>query len=332
MHRAVRVAVPIAATAVGVLAFAAPAQAHTLHYGDDASNWVSRITAIKPVGAVHARIGDDVQRLTVSLGNARQVIIEGYDEEPFVLLRPGGAWLNTRSGTDTPTPPQWHRVADTSSWTWHDTRTHWPGYTLPPPVETNPNQRQQVLDWQVGLRADGTSGAISGTLDWVPGPSGKSGAAIATAAFAALLALALVARRTAVISAALVALIAFDVAHSAGMVAGRVGSVGYRLAALPGHGVLPLMLWIFGLGTVVLLHRRREFALYAAAMLAALFCFTEALPSLAILWHSQAINSLPIALNRALVAVLTGFSAATVTATVVVIVRTGRHITPGGPA
>jgi hypothetical protein len=321
-----RAAACTAAVVVGVLSSATPAQAHSLRYGDDASNWVSTVVSVKPAAAVRAEIGDGGQRLTVTLDAARSVVIDGADGGPFLLLRPGSAWVNEGART----APQWTRVAHTAAWTWHDTRTHWPGYTLPPPVVAHPDQRQHVLDWHIDLSADGTPGTIAGSLDWVPGPAGGAGAAIATTAFVALLAVAVWSRRTAVIGAALVALVAVDVVHSIGMAAGRVGGLGHRLAALPGHGGLSLALWVLALGTVVLLVRRREFGLYAAAMLATLFCFTEALPSLGILWHSQAVNALPISASRALVAVLTGASVATALAAVVVIVRNARTPLDGG--
>jgi hypothetical protein len=346
VHLALRATAATAMAAVGLLAFATPAQAHALHYGDDASNWVSTVTAVRPTGAVRAVMGDGVQRITVSLGSAKKVVVDGYDDEPFVLLRTGGAWVNNRSKTwyairgskvsapstaDNSAAPVWQRVSDTASWSWHDVRTHWPGYTLPPPVEADPNKRQPVLDWRIGLRADGSAGAIIGTLDWVPGPSGGDGAAIAAGTFALIAALWLVTRRTGVIALALGLLVVVDGVHSAGMIAGRVGGLGNKLAALPGHGGLPLVLWLLAIATAVLMRRRREMALYSAAMLAALFCFTEALPSLGVLWHSQAVNSLPMAANRALIAVLTGASVAIVLAAVAAIVRTNRP-TPGGPA
>jgi hypothetical protein len=345
MRSVVRAGLTLAAVAVGVFGLATPAQAHSLRYGDDASNWVSRVTSVQPHGAVSAAIGDGVVRLTVTLRRAASVVIDGYQGESFVLLRRGGAWVNTRSSTwyavhapratppatvDDSAPPQWHRVANTASWSWHDTRTHWPGYTLPPPVEEHPDQRQHVFDWTVGLRVDGRPGSVEGTLDWVPGPGGGSGAVAATAGFAAVLGLALLIRRTVVIAGALGVLVAVDVVHSIGMVAGRVGDFGSRLAAMPGHGGLPLALWLLTAGTVYLLFRHRDFGLYAAAMLAALFCFTEALPSLGVLWHSQAVNALPLAANRVFVALLTGASVATALAAVAVIVRTSRSPIDGG--
>lgn len=345
MHFALRAAVTTAASAIALLAFASPAMAHPLRYGDNASNWVSTVDRVRPAGDVHAAIGDGVQRITVSLGTAREAVIDGYNNEPFVLLRPGGAWVNTRSQTwyavqgprvNVPStvsdsaPPVWHRVSHTDSWSWHDTRTHWPGFALPPPVEANPNQRQHVLDWSITFHADGSPGAIAGSLEWVPGPSGGSGAAIATGAFVVIVALWLLTRDSSVIVGGLGLLVVADAVHSAGMIAGRVGGTGSKLAALPGHGGLPVALWLLAIATVVLMRRHREIALYSAAMLATLFCFTEALPSVGVLWHSQAVNSLPTSANRALVATLTGTSVATALAAVALIVRTSRPLEISG--
>ena len=304
---------------------ATPAQAHPLRYGDDASNWRSVVTNTTPAGAVRATMGDGVLRLTVSLGDARVVTINGYDGEPFVQLRADGAFVNVRSSTtyavkgstvavprsvDNKAPPVWHQVNATPSWAWHDTRTHWPGYTLPPPVEAAPDTRQHVLDWRVPLTADGSSGAIAGTLDWIPGPSGGAGAVIAGATFLFIGGAFLKWRRPWIVAAGLIGLVGADIAHSIGMAAGRVGDFGSRIGALPGHGGLPLALWLLSLGTVVLIARKNELGLYAAALLATLFCFTESLPSLSVLWRSQAVNALPLDATRVLVAVLTGASVA----------------------
>lgn len=310
----------------GIVVAAAPAQAHPLRYGDDASNWRSVVTGVTPTGAVHASMGDGVLRLTVSLEGAREVTIAGYDDEPFVQLRTDGAFVNTKSTTtyavkgstvaipasaDNKAAPSWKRVSSTPSWSWHDSRTHWPGYTLPPPVESAKDTRQHVLDWRIPLTADGTAGAITGGLDWIPGPSGGNGAAIAGASFLLIGGAFLRRRRAWVVGAGLTCLVGVDVAHCVGMAVGRVGDFGSRIAALPGHGGLSLALWLLSLATIVLLVRKNELGLYAAALLATLFCFTEALPSLAVLWRSQAVNALPLDLTRALVAVLTGASVAT---------------------
>lgn len=345
MHPVPRAGVVAGLTIAGVVVAAAPAQAHPLRYGDDASNWKSVVTKVTPAGAVDASMGDGVLRLTVTLGRAQEVTIEGYDDEPFVQLRPQGAFVNTRSSTtyavkgsavaapstvDNKAAPTWRRVNTRPSWSWHDTRTHWPGYTLPPPVENAPGIRQHVLDWTVPLTVDGSRGEIAGTLDWIPGPSGGAGAAIASASFLAVAGAFVRWRRSWIVAAGLVGLVAADAVHSIGMVRGRVGDFGSQVAAIPGHGGLALALWLLSLATVGLIARKRDLGLYAAALLATLFCFTEALPSLAVLWRSQAVNALPLDGTRALVAILTGASVGTAVAASMTIISQVR--TSGGPA
>lgn len=305
-----------------VVCAALPASAHPLRYGDDPTNWQSTITRVVPPSIVHATMGDATQRLTVSVRSpTATVVIIGYNGEPFLRLRGTGAWVNERSTTtyavagptarvpadaDDKAPPRWHHVSRAGSWTWHDSRTHWPGYALPPPVEQRPDDRQHVTDWSVPLTVDGQRGDIAGSLDWVPGPTGAVGATLAAATFLAVLASAVVRRSTAAIAASVAALVTVDVAHSVGMVAGRVGTLGARLAALPGHGALPLVLWLSAVVAVVAMRHRQDLALYALAVIGVLVCFTEGLPSIAALWHSQLVNALPVNVDRALVAVLTG--------------------------
>ena len=326
---------------MAVVTAPAIAEAHQLHYGDAATNWRSTVTAVTPAAAVHATTGDATQRLTVSIHRATVVVILGYGGEPFVRLDRHGAWVNQRSPTtyavagpqvkvpadaaDTATP-RWRRVATTGTWTWHDIRTHWPGYALPPPVEQHPDRHQQVLAWSVPLIADGGRGAIDGALDWVPGPTGAFGGSLAALMLAAVVGLALVRRENLTLAAVTLALVAVDIVHSVGMVEGRVGGLGSRLGALPGHGVLPGLLWATAGATAVLLARRREAGLYLAAIVGALLCFTEGLPSLAVVWHSQYANALPGAVDRGLVAVLTGGGIGLFTAAVLLLVRSSRRL------
>jgi hypothetical protein len=67
-------------------------------------------------------------------------------------------------------------------------------------------------------------------------------------------------------------------------------------------------------------------------MLGAMFCFTEALPSLAVLWRSHAVNALPMSTNRVLVALLMGLSLATLVGAVAVIARSVRLGNSSQPA
>jgi len=126
---------------------------------------------------------------------------------------------------------------------------------------------------------------------------------------------------------ALVALTAADVAHAAGMVSGRVGSTWTRLAALPAHGIVSVVLWGAMLVCAVGMLRRRHLtaAVYAAAMFASIVFLADAVPSVALVWRSQAITGLPVAVDRYLVAALTGSSLGLLVAAILLIRRLDRR-------
>src|SRR5581483_5947220 len=128
---------------------------------------------------------------------------------PFLRVTAHGAWLNQRSLTtwsiagqtaaqprdvDDHAPPRWKQVATVGSWRWHDGRTHWPGYALPPTVQQHPDRRQLVETWFVPIVVDGTTGMISGRLDWIPGPNPVPGAAFIVVPLIALVATGLLRR------------------------------------------------------------------------------------------------------------------------------------------
>ncbi|MBV9097205.1 MAG: hypothetical protein JO079_04015 [Frankiaceae bacterium] len=326
-----------------VLGGAAPAEAHTVHVGVDPSNWRSAVTAVTPqTGDVHVSLGDDAQRLTVAVTGASQVVVAGYDDEPYLRLARNGVWINQRATTTwaiagpqaTQPPdvsdhatPRWKQVATTGTWRWHDARTHWAGYALPPMVALHPDRRQFVAEWLIPLTVNGHTGVITGRLDWIPGPNPAPGAALVVVPAGLLLAIGLVRRWRAAAVVALVALIGLDVVHSVGMVTGRVGSTWTRLAALPGHGAFAIVLWLGMLACAVGIARRRHltFSVYAAAMLSAIVFLTDGVPSIALVWRSQAITGLPVALDRYLVAALTGGSLGLLTATILLIRRLDRR-------
>jgi hypothetical protein len=340
----------VACALFGVLLTGAPsAEAHTVHVGVDPSNWRSAVTGVTPATAgLRVSLGDDAQRLTVRVTGAATVVLDGYREEPFLRATANGIWLNQRSSTtwaitgpaasqpsdvnDT-APPRWRQVSSSGVWRWHDGRTHWPGYAVPPAVQQHPDRAQTVEAWFIPISVDGKSGVISGRLDWVPGPNPAPGAALIVLPAAVLLAVGLMRRWRAAAVVALVALTGLDVAHSVGMVTGRVGSTWTRLAALPWHGAFALGLWIGMLACAVGIGRRRHLtlAIYGAAMLAAVVFLTDGVPSVALVWRSQAITGLPVAVDRYLVASLTGGSLGLLAAATLLIRRLDRRPPPQRP-
>lgn len=340
---AARLATVVGVVAALVLAGAAPAEAHAVHIGVDPSNWRSTVTAVTPqVGDVRVSLGDDAQRLTVTVTGDAQVVVAGYHDEPFLRLARTGVWLNQRATTtwtvagpqaiqppdvDDHAAPRWKRVASTGSWRWHDARTHWAGYALPPMVALHPDREQLVEQWLIPLTVDGRTGVITGHLDWIPGPNPAPGAALVVVPAVVLLAIGLMRRWRAAAVIALGTLIGLDVVHSVGMVTGRVGGTWTRLAALPGHGAFAVGLWLGMLACAIGIARRRHltFSVYAAAMLSAIVFLIDGVPSIALVWRSQAITGLPVALDRYFVAALTGGSLGLLLATILLIRRLDRR-------
>jgi hypothetical protein len=332
-----------AATALAVCGSALPASAHAVRVGVDPSNWRSTVTSVQPaVRDVGVSIGDGAQRLAVTVRGPHEVIVRGLADEPYLRITGNGVWINQRSTTtwefagpsaSPPTDvsdraaPRWRQVSSTGTWRWHDSRTHWPGFTLPPPVQRHPSRRQLVGLWQVPLTVDGNEGIISGRIDWIPGPSAAPGVTCLLLLLVGVVAAGVVRRWRPAAATALLTITVLDVVHAFGMVAGRVGGWWTRLGALPAHGALSLVLWAAAVTCAVAMVRRRHLtpAVYAAAMVAASIFLTEGVPSLALVWHSQAITGLPVAVDRYLVAALTGASFGLLVASILLIRRLDRR-------
>ena len=160
-------------------------------HGDGAARgFTSTVTAIAPdLDGLTARVllGDDQLRVRNATG--REVVIEGYDGEPYLRFDPdGGVYRNTRSpatylnqerygGVDVPesasatATPVWERVARGRSFDWHDHRIHWMSPIDPPKVRQEPDRPQHVFDWTVPGAVGGEPLAISGSLDYEPPPA-----------------------------------------------------------------------------------------------------------------------------------------------------------------
>ena len=192
----------------------------------------STVDAIDPAAdSVRAEIigGDAVLELRV--GEGHEVVVEGYQGEPYLRFRPDGTVeRNVRSpatyvnesrdgavdlpdGVDAETAetaePDWELVADDGTYAWHDHRVHWMGGERPVGAEPGDWTRP----WAVDLVVDGTESRITGTLALVEGVSPLPWAALALASAAAA---ALVGRRRPVVTAAAAALVACALAVAVG--------------------------------------------------------------------------------------------------------------------
>jgi hypothetical protein len=151
------------------------------------SDYRSRVTQIEPrVEGVTARIkgGDTYLQITVAKGH--EVVVDGYDEEPYVRFLKDGTvernlhseatYINhNRKGTGTIPPeakrrpdgrqpePLWEKVASNGSYAWHDHRVHWMG-DASPEVPRGHYVGGRYAPWQVPITVDGTRADVEGTL------------------------------------------------------------------------------------------------------------------------------------------------------------------------
>jgi hypothetical protein len=153
-------------------------------------NYLSQVDAITPAtSGITVDVLNRDDRLLLHNTSGKDVVIEGYEEEPYARVRADGtvevntdsrayylnddrfANVDVPAGVDGRGPPQWKEVDKTGRFEWHDHRAHWMAKTTPPQV-TDPSVKTKVFDWKVPVEIDGARGAIAGTLFWTPLPGG----------------------------------------------------------------------------------------------------------------------------------------------------------------
>lgn len=274
------VAALLALLAVPLLA--GPASAHGAS-GQEASNWLTVLTsAARPAPGVTVGVVESGARLELTSTDA-EVVVLGYDGEPYLRVGPGGVLVNTRSpaavrnatlddpggvpaGTDPRAGSVWERVSDEPTARWYDSRTRWTDPQPPAAVQEEPDRRRVVREWSVPVTLDDAPVPVAGTLEWVPGPPALPWWLLALGAAAAVPAVALLRRGAARALAGLTALcLLVSVVHSAASAAEAAGGPGARAAAFLA-GNAPLMAgWLAAAVGTVQLWRRRSTGLYVVA-------------------------------------------------------------------
>ena len=125
--------------------------------------------------------------------SSQEVVVLGYDGEPYLKLNTAGTFINlnspatyTNKRTDANVPipkevtstdtPNWYQLSFGDTVWWHDHRAHWMGTKPPDVVQAAPDRRHVVYDpWTIPLLVDGKQVSLNGQLTWVPteaqGPS-----------------------------------------------------------------------------------------------------------------------------------------------------------------
>jgi hypothetical protein len=176
------VVVVLALTTLVVLA--APAHAHGR--GTDASNYRSEVTDAPSIDGVEWAVHGGDELLLVVNKTGEELIVLGYDDEPYLRVGPDGAYENLRSRAtyvnddrygqvavpaeaDPGAEPEWSKISDRPRAIFHDHRIHWMSPSMPPQV-TDPAETARIFDWEVPFVHAGEEQVVEGRLDWVPGP------------------------------------------------------------------------------------------------------------------------------------------------------------------
>jgi hypothetical protein len=184
------------------------------HRGVHAQGYTSTVSGLEPnIPDVFANVlgGDD--RLRLSNYSGKTIVLLGYRAEPYLRFAKRGVYENFRSpnayldrfryrparagdSADPTAPLQWIKVADGTTFEWHDHRIHWPKRQPPKAVRDHPKHVHLIFNWRVPARANGKRFLIKGFLGYSPPRHSDGGdvwpapgvAAIGGAALAAALA------------------------------------------------------------------------------------------------------------------------------------------------
>jgi hypothetical protein len=310
-----------------VLVGASPADAHTIT-GVAPTNYRSEIVGVNPKWAgVSVRLLDLGNRVELINKGKTELVVLGYQGEPYLRVGPAGVFENSRSPsvalnkvtatgattTTTPAsnaealaPPQWHRTGDGNSVRWRDRRTRWEG-PAPAGVKAAPNQTQVVVpQWLIGLRRGAEDATVNGRITYVPGPSPTPWLALAVVFLAVTVAGAFVRRWGAALSAALAILIAVDVVHSFGIAAASHDPVLVQIGRVVLGGIVATLGWIVGAASIGPLQDEREGGVVGAAVAGFLLAAFSGVGDFTTLTRSQVPYAFSASAARAAVAVTMG--------------------------
>jgi hypothetical protein len=322
-----------ALVAVVVAAGAAPASAHGIGV-DEPTNYETRILTVQPpVAGLQVRVIETGRRLEVANRSGSEVVVSGYDGEPYLRIGRAGVFENRRSpswwvnrslrppladpppGISDTAPPHWVRVsaAPVARFHWHE--AHWMAPDRPPAAQRDPGHVHVVARWQLALHAGTTDVTVHGDLRWVPSRTPGVEVAVMVVLGAAVIVAGRGRHWRWALVVALAALAAAETAHVGGMwnathnaLTRRVGQNVYSFAGIA-----------LGAWAAAELARRRDprdvtpLALLAAIVLTVAGGLTD----LATLTRPILPTTLPPAVARMLVAAVvgTGLGAVAVAAT-----------------
>ena len=315
----------VAALLVVVGGMAPPAAAHTIG-GVTATNYRTEITAITPpVPGLGFRLRDLGGRMEAENRTDRDLVLLGYQNEPYLRVGPGGVFENRRAPSliqdknptsnelvalppdVTPTAePEWHRRSGGRTVSWPDHRVRWPSAD-PQSVKDNPGLEQTVVSrWSVAFLHGGDSIVVTGRIAWVPGPSTMPWFLLALLLFGATFAAGATRWWPGLLSGALAVLLAVDMVRLYGAATASGGSVVAGLLEALLFGILEVAAWAGGVWAIGALQERKAVGAYAAMAVGLVIGFISGVGDLLNLAYSQVPTSNPVTYARAAVSVCLG--------------------------
>jgi hypothetical protein len=251
---------------------------------------------------VTARVIEEGSRFEVANETPDDLVVLGYEGEPYLRVGPEGVYENRRSpavylnasrsggrpaaDADADAPPEWRKVSDGQVARWHDHRAHWMTGD-PPQVTADPDHSHVILQWAIPMRVADRDVTARGDLVWVPGPSAWPWLLLSAVIFAVSVALALTERWRTVITVLLVTVMVTDAIHAVGLALAREGGVADQLGQVAASSIYSFAVPVLGVAALWLLPRHLTAGLGAAVVTGSLVGFIGGAGEVADLSKSQ---------------------------------------------
>jgi hypothetical protein len=309
-----------------VVATAAPAAAHGVG-GLEPTNYLMTVDSVRPaIEGITVTAVDLGTRLQLNNATAHDVVVFGYDGEPYLRVGPRGVFHNVRSPatylnrsltlSDAPLPPradptaapEWGRISGGDTVRWHDHRAHYMGTSDPPVVQRDPSQRHVIDRYTVKMRWRGDDVVARGRLVWVPPPSPWPYVAAAIVLAVAVVLGSRTRAWPAVLAVALVVLVVAETLHVIGLYDASTDSLAEKgFQSL--YSVAGILLALVALGWT---RRRGAESAMPLVLLAGIFLFVAGgLADVTSLAKALVPSTFSAAFARVLVAVTLGVGAGT---------------------
>jgi hypothetical protein len=303
---------------------APPASAHTIS-SVQPTNYRSEIVEVQPaVPGVRVRLLDLGRRVELAVSGPEEVVVVGYQGEPYLRVGPTGVFENRRSPTlyrnrtqpggkaatvpataDATAAPEWHRTSTGHTARWRDQRTRWEG-TDPPSVAESPGRAQVIVPaWHLPLRRGSTDIVVVGRILWVPGPSPWPWVALAVAGVGLCVGASRGRRWEQSLSGALAALVAVSIVRTVGLDAASGRSAAAVAVTVVATSLLPLAAWAAGAWAVGAVQTGHENGVLAAGVIGS-FLALSAVGDLRTFTRSQVQTAFSVSFSRAALAVTLG--------------------------